>query len=51
VQQTVQPSSSVEATALAIAYHATTVAGAKTKAEAVGKYAAEIINAFSAARK
>jgi hypothetical protein len=44
-----QPSSSVEATALAIAYHA--LREAKPTPEAVGKYAAEMMNAFSAARK
>lgn len=47
----VQPSNSVEATALAIAYHASLQSGAKLTPENVGKAAAELLNAFTAARK
>jgi len=47
----VQPSSSVEATALAIAYHALRHGDAKVTPQAVGQFAAEMMNAFSAARK
>ena len=49
----IQPSDSVEATALAIAYHAVRTSGgeAKVSAEAVGEYAAAMMNAMSKARK
>ncbi len=49
----IQPSQSVEATALAIAYHALRSGGgeAKISAEAVGEYAAAMLNAMSKARK
>ena len=47
----VQPSNSVDATALAIAYHASVQSGVKAAPDAIGKYAADMINAFSAARK
>lgn len=52
VEPAVQPSSSVEATALAIAYHALRAAGNDKPAAAdIGKFAAEMINEMSKQRK
>ena len=47
----VQPSSSVEATVLAIAYDAVKRGDAKVTPQAVGQFAAEMMNAFSKSRK
>ena len=47
----IQPSGSVEATALAIAYDALRRGNDKVSADAVGEYAATLLNAMSKARK